>query len=128
MAIRGQNVNRGAWHAWYGQARWRKRAKAHLREHPLCVMCLHEYRYTAAQVVDHVDPHHGDEQKFFHGVVQSLCKLHHDGAKRRIETVGYDKTIGDDGWPIDLRHPVHTGTLNTNQKSKNRNMNFKKRI
>ena len=36
-------------------------------------------------IADHVEPHKGDQQKFFFGELQSLCKLHHESAKKREE-------------------------------------------
>ena len=49
----------------------------------------------------------GDQQKFFFGELQSLCKLHHESAKKREEARGYSTQIGADGWPVDPRHPVY---------------------
>ena len=57
---------------------------------------------------DHVEPHKGDQQKFFFGELQSLCKLHHEGAKKREDARGYSTQIGADGWPVDPRHPVYS--------------------
>jgi hypothetical protein len=44
---------------------------------------------------------------FFFGELQSLCKLHHDSAKKRAEWRGYDTQIGIDGYPVDRQHPVN---------------------
>jgi hypothetical protein len=35
-----------------------------------------------------------------------VCKSCHDGAIQSSEELGYDKEIGQDGWPIDPNHPV----------------------
>ncbi|WP_246710132.1 hypothetical protein [Martelella soudanensis] len=50
---------------------------------------------SAATVVDHVDPHHGDPEKFWDtSMWQPCCKWHHDHIKQRLEQM-YDKgTIG----------------------------------
>lgn len=41
---------------------------------------------TAATVVDHVDPHHGDPEKFWDTAMwQSCCKWHHDSVKQTLE-------------------------------------------
>ena len=41
---------------------------------------------TAAAVVDHVEAHQGDHEKFWDpDNWQSLCKRHHDSAKQRQE-------------------------------------------
>ena len=69
----------------YWTARWRKLAKAHLDQHPLCVMCEAECSVVPATVCDHVTPHRGDVDLFWSGPFQGLCKTHHDGAKQREE-------------------------------------------
>lgn len=67
-------------------------------------MCEMDGRITVATVVDHVKPHRGDEQLFFYGRLQSLCKLHHDSAKQSEERTG--RMIGGsiNGEPFDLNH------------------------
>lgn len=53
---------------------------------PLCVMCSAEGVTTAAEVVDHIKPHRGDQQLFWdQSNWQSLCKTHHDSDKARQE-------------------------------------------
>jgi hypothetical protein len=69
----------------YWTARWRRIAKAHLDEHPLCVMCEAEGVIAPATVCDHVTPHRGDVDAFWSGPFQGLCKRHHDSAKQREE-------------------------------------------
>jgi 5-methylcytosine-specific restriction protein A len=92
----------------YNRRRWRDRLrKAQLDRQPLCKMCLEEGRTTPATVADHVVPHKGDRMLFWRGKLQSLCKLHHDSAKKRAEARGYDTRIGEDGWPTDPKHPVY---------------------
>ena len=73
------------WHHLYCTTMWRKRAKHQLRSQPLCEMCLKDGRINAATIADHIEPHKGDQQKFFFGELQSLCKLHHESAKKREE-------------------------------------------
>lgn len=42
----------------------------------------------AANIVDHVDPHHGDPEKFWNtSMWQSCCKWHHDSVKQRLEAM-----------------------------------------
>jgi hypothetical protein len=72
-------------------------------------MCLKDGRINAATIADHIEPHKGDQQKFFFGELQSLCKLHHESAKKREEARGYSTRIGADGWPVDPRHPYIRG-------------------
>jgi len=58
---------------------WRRYRAAYLREHPLCIACLGEGRTTAADVVDHVVPHRGDDALFWApSNHQPLCRPHHD--------------------------------------------------
>jgi 5-methylcytosine-specific restriction protein A len=95
------------WHHLYCTTMWRKRAKHQLRSQPRCEMCLKDGRINAATIADHIEPHKGDQQKFFFGELQSLCKLHHESAKKREEARGYSTQIGADGWPVDPRHPVY---------------------
>lgn len=99
----------------YG-GRWAKVRLAFLNEHPLCVMCQEQGRITAATVVDHIIPHRLKEalesgnkesiakaQALFWDAknFQSLCELHHNSTKQRIEKSG--KVIGcnADGIPLD---------------------------
>ena len=94
-------------HRWYGTGRWQKRRAHQLRLEPLCQMCLNRGRITTATVVDHVEPHKDDPIRFWTGKVQSLCASCHSGPKASIEKRGYDRAIGPDGCPLDLRHPVY---------------------
>ena len=108
-----QMATQSRWHYLYATSRWRKRARYQLRVQPLCAMCLEEGRLMAASVADHIQPHHGDQLKFFLGELQSLCRLHHDSAKKRDEARGYSTRIGADGWPTDPKHPIYTGTASS---------------
>ena len=67
---------------------------------------------TAATVADHVTPHRGDYEAFWHGELQSLCKFHHDKTKQRHERGGnktidvqYSSACDVNGKPIDPNHP-----------------------
>jgi len=65
---------------------WQKARAAYLSRHPLCVFCERDGRVTAAAVVDHIEPHRGDHEKFWDSDNwQSLCKKHHDSTKQREE-------------------------------------------
>lgn len=88
----------------YGYA-WQKLRSEHLAKHPHCVYCLREIGMTGwspADVVlacaargivepigtigDHVTPHRGDRRlQLDPDNVQTLCKLHHDSEKQRVE-------------------------------------------
>ncbi len=59
--------------------RWQKAAKAFLREHPLCVSCEAQGIVRAAEVVDHIVPHRGNQKLFWDpSNWQALCKRCHD--------------------------------------------------
>jgi hypothetical protein len=51
-------------------------------------MCLTQGKVTAATVADHITPHKGDYELFWHGPLQSLCAFHHNKTKQRIERKG----------------------------------------
>lgn len=70
-------------------------------------MCLRNGRPTPATVVDHVQPHNGDVNKFYLDALQSLCAPCHDRDKKRVELWGYGSDVGKDGWPIDPNHPAN---------------------
>lgn len=93
---RGSSAQRG-----YGY-KWQQARAAHLLQHPLCVMCKQQGGIKAADVVDHIIPHKGDQALFWDsGNWQSLCKEHHDGDKKLIESGKTPRpTIGADGWPV----------------------------
>jgi len=96
-----QAVAARPWQAWYRKARWIKRARLHLAEHPLCAMCLSENVVKAAECVDHVLPHRGDPKLFWFGEIRALCTHHHASLKARIESGKPIIRIGVDGYPID---------------------------
>jgi 5-methylcytosine-specific restriction enzyme A len=97
------------WAGLYATARWQRLRAYQMREHPLCAYCLETGKVVPAEVVDHVEPHHGDRTKFFTGALQSLCKRCHDSAKRFVELHGFRPDIGLDGWPLDPNHPANRG-------------------
>jgi 5-methylcytosine-specific restriction endonuclease McrA len=70
--------------------------------------CHREGRIAAANVVHHVKPHRGDWRLFADPANwESLCKKCHDSAEQSVERRGYDKGVGEDGWPADARHPLN---------------------
>lgn len=89
----------------YGRIRWVRKSRRQLRDHPLCNMCLQDGLVVAATVADHIKPHQGNAWEFWNGKLQSLCKYCHDNRKSEIEQLGYETTIGEDGYPIDPKHP-----------------------
>jgi 5-methylcytosine-specific restriction protein A len=65
-------------------ARWRKARTRFLAAHPLCTECHALGIICAAQVVDHVRPHKGDQALFWDETNwQSLCTAHHSAKTAR---------------------------------------------
>jgi 5-methylcytosine-specific restriction protein A len=98
---------------WYGTQAWRNRAKAQLAAEPLCRHCRARGHVVEAEIADHIEHHHGDAEKFWHGDLQSLCWGCHSSKTRDDEHARTGrprllKGCGPDGVPIDLRHHWHT--------------------
>lgn len=88
----------------YNCSRWRKLRARQLATHPLCEFCRRRGLAVAATVCDHIEPHKGDQIKFWQGPFMSLCKPCHDGPKKDIE-LGNGIRGGDvDGNPCDPNH------------------------
>lgn len=95
---------RSQWSHLYANRRWRRLRALHLAAHPLCAYCLKRGELKPADVVDHIEPHRGDMDKFWNGARQSLCHNDHSSVKQREEAgnnAGYD----ENGEPIDAWHP-----------------------
>lgn len=88
----------------YNTAAWKRKRLAQLTEQPLCTFCAQRGIVTAASVADHVKPHRGNYELFYHGKLQSLCKLCHDGAKQAQEASGQLRGGNLDGHPLDGNH------------------------
>ena len=63
--------------------RWQKASKAYLMKHPLCMLGLTHgvdpMRPVAATVVDHIEPHRGNDELFWDvSNWQACCKRCHD--------------------------------------------------
>lgn len=89
----------------YNSKLWGALRLDQLRRKPLCAYCLELGNIVAADTVDHIEPHRGDDALAFDpDNLQSLCKSCHDvhaDAKDRGKTMaGCD----DDGYPTDLNH------------------------
>ena len=88
-------------HHLYSNTRWQKARARFLRHYPLCVMCQKEGRITPATVVDHIEPHKGDEEKFWdESNWQPLCAIHHNSHKKIIEGGKSVRKVGVDGYPV----------------------------
>lgn len=70
--------------------RWHKARKSFLNSHPLCEICLLSGTTTPAAVVDHIERHGGDYDKFWdENNWQALCDTCH-----RKKTVTQDNVFG----------------------------------
>ena len=79
---RGSASERG--YTW----RWAKASKTHLNRSPICIGCEAVGRVEPAVLVDHVEPHEGDQDKFWNtSMWQSCCRWHHDSIKQSLETM-----------------------------------------
>ena len=82
--------------------RWQRERIQFLRAHPLCAMCEAEGKLTPSDVVDHIDAHKGDQEKFWDARNwQALCKPCHDGTKQRMERGGPIIGCDEHGIPLD---------------------------
>lgn len=94
---------RRPWQHLYGRKRWQGLRERQLTEQPLCEYCLRREIVEPAIIVDHIEPHKGDEAKFHDpGNLQSLCKRCHDGDKRMEEAGKTVIHFDAAGWPIGI--------------------------
>jgi 5-methylcytosine-specific restriction protein A len=85
------SIRRGSAHERGYGIRWQVARVAHIREHPLCVRCQAKGVTTAANVVDHIEPHKGDQTLFWNrDNWMSLCKPCHD-RKTATEDGGFGR-------------------------------------
>lgn len=89
----------------YNSRIWKGLRRDHLAKEPLCRYCSAHGDIVAANIVDHIKPHRGDEALAFDpDNLQSLCKTCHDthaDAKDRGKVMaGCD----ENGLPIDPSH------------------------
>lgn len=90
----------------YDTPRWRKLRDLVLLQEPLCRMCSAMGRVTMATVVDHITPHKGNQKLMWDRAnLQALCASCHSGNKRMQEAHGYSQACGQDGLPLDQKHP-----------------------
>lgn len=99
--------DRAPWRSWYGTKAWKLRRSRQLHAEPLCAPCKAAGRSRPAYVANHNPPHRGDRHAFFHGPLESMCKSCHDSAAQREDAQGFNREVGQDGWPRDPRHPFN---------------------
>jgi 5-methylcytosine-specific restriction protein A len=92
---------------WYSLQRWRRRAKHQLRADPLCCLCMAKGVISPATVADHSPPHGGDYNQFLRGPIRSLCAPCHNGLQPAFRHSGFKCDIGEDGYPVDPKHPAY---------------------
>ena len=92
----------------YSHRRWRRLRAHQLRVEPLCRFCKATGRIVAAEVVDHIERHGGDVNRFWDSTnLQSLCVECHDTLKRQQEKRGWmDGVDAATGLPLDHAHPA----------------------
>lgn len=101
----------------YGR-KWRKRRAQFLSENLYCSMCKKTGKTTLATVVDHIQPHRGDELLFWdQNNWQGLCSHHHNSSKAIEEIRGYSDLLSADGWPVDPAHPANSGQTHVSGKA-----------
>jgi len=89
----------------YQTTRWRRKAKNQLNREPLCKLCAMLGRDTPGTVADHIEPHHGNADKFWNGELQSVCAPCHSAVKAMQERHGYSQGCDVNGNPLDPSHP-----------------------
>ncbi|WP_246763306.1 HNH endonuclease [Rhizobium sp. 007] len=91
------------WHRLYDTAEWKRLRQYQLAMEPLCRFCLITGRGDRG---DDRRPHQssqGSGEFFFDpSNLQSLCKHHHDSAKKMIDHGKMVVTYGLDGYPIEM--------------------------
>lgn len=97
------------WRKLYQTPAWRIRRAEQLARVPWCEPCKRMGKSRAAFAANHVEPHGGDREKFFHGKLESACENCHNQFIQQAENAGFRKVIGDDGWPTDSQHPFNRG-------------------
>jgi 5-methylcytosine-specific restriction protein A len=93
-----------AYRAWYKLARWRRIRAAQLQAEPLCRYCAAVGKVAPATIVDHVKPHRGRPELFWHGPLQSLCAPCHDRHAQVKDRGGVLAGADLSGFPLDPAH------------------------
>jgi len=88
----------------YNSKRWKQIRLDTLARDPLCVMCIKIGDHAPSTIADHVEPHRGNEHRFFNGRTQGVCKPCHDRHKQRQEKSGILLGGDNEGVPVDPLH------------------------
>jgi 5-methylcytosine-specific restriction protein A len=91
----GYERDRGSARSRGYSTRWDKAAATFKLRNPLCLGCRAAFdRAVPAEVVDHVEPHKGDQAKFWNTKLwQPACRWHHDAIKPRLERMFESREI-----------------------------------
>jgi 5-methylcytosine-specific restriction enzyme A len=85
--------------------RWRRARERFLARHPLCARHQRMGMVVAATVVDHIEPHRGDQKLFWReSNWQALCASCHSSWKQALEAGHLISGADASGTPTDPRH------------------------
>lgn len=85
-------------------AAWDRASQQFKRMNPRCLGCKVVGKVSASEVTDHVEPHRGDQDKFWdQRMWQPCCRWHHDVVKKRLELMFDTGEIGLDQLWLDSR-------------------------
>jgi len=96
----------------YSTKQWRTlRGTILTRDHYRCQRCGVSLTSGKSQptsaVVHHKKPHKGNLTLFYDpSNLEAVCWSCQSGAIQSQEALGYDTTIGSDGWPVDENYPT----------------------
>jgi hypothetical protein len=84
-------------HHLYNTSRWQRLRASVLIQEPLCRLCVADGVVCLATEVDHIEPHRGEEVKFWSGPFQPLCRSHHNqkSATERQERINHSNSESD---------------------------------
>lgn len=118
---RGYERERGSARQRGYDATWDKAAKRYRIAHPLCLGCEAMGVVEPATVVDHIEPHEGNQAKLWDEANwQSSCRWHHSAVKQRLEQLWREGLVTLDELRLDSpkavevshetpRRPAYTG-------------------
>lgn len=89
---------------FYNSTTWRKVAKAHKENNPLCQKCLQSKRYRHVEFTDHIIPIKFGGSLFDWHNLQSLCKQCHNkkSAKEKTKPI-YQYKVKNNGERVPVR-------------------------
>jgi 5-methylcytosine-specific restriction endonuclease McrA len=101
------------WQYLYTSAAWLRMREAQLaKDKGLCQPCRRMGKLVPANIVHHIEPHHGDEEKFYAGKLETVCADCHNGVLQKTESRKLSYSLAIDpatGFPLDPNHPANRG-------------------